>query len=87
MEIKELGQKADNVIELSQTMNRVFNSRNWDSNLKIAIMAGLKDAYNEGMKVAEAMAGKTNKNFQDISTSCNVRIHKITKPRIKKGKK
>ncbi len=91
MKVTELSDRADKIINCAESMKRLYTSRTWDFCLKSVIMIGLKDAYNEGMRTAEVMAGKTNKNFQDIksdiSTGCNVRIHKIKKSTSKKPKK
>ncbi len=46
---KELNDKAIKVLELSDNMNKAFNGpEHWY--LKLAIMAGLADAHNQGIR-------------------------------------
>ena len=52
MNLTELSEMADKVLALKDTMNKTFNSHPevMDENLRLAIMAGLKDAYNKGRR-------------------------------------
>jgi ribosomal protein L7/L12 len=50
MEIEQLDQQAERIFDIAKYMNNVFG-RN-DGHLRIAIMAGVGDAYNAGYQAA-----------------------------------
>lgn len=45
--LKELDREVDKVLKLKDTLDKTFNNDD-ESHLKLAIIAGLKDAWNRG---------------------------------------
>jgi hypothetical protein len=45
-----IARKADAVLQLHTFMDKVFDKINTEANLRLAIMAGLNDAYERGLK-------------------------------------
>lgn len=49
--LNELAEQADKVIRLIKQFNEIFPEENEQEHLKLAIMAGLSDAYKAGQKI------------------------------------
>jgi hypothetical protein len=50
MNIEELSARADKVVKLARDLGRTFPDSEFTHHLRLAVMAGLKDAYRHGQR-------------------------------------